>query len=1165
MLLACGVRLPDPVLQSVEPDRGWNGEETVISVEGANFYPQVEINANRRDEYDLDRGFSAILRSEVAGEYALGSVSALDYEHLRAVVGPGLPAGIYDLVVVSPTGREAVLPASYTVSNTRADKLDISALDVVAEVNTPEPLAIRLLGPDDEVVQTDLEVEVRVQAVGGGLVDGTFSSPDLENVIIAPNGQSLTGFLGPDGVGDISLSVGTPGRVEVVVAPLDPTSAIRADTLELQWEPGQDLVSIVTLPPTPVPFEVVAGEPFDVEVRVEDQFGNPVEDEDISMLLVSSCGGVFRFLDGPQTTSVTLFDSTVFGNDCSDAPLRFSIIAGPPGESGPITVLPASVSSFGVVTGTTPIRAGDTKSADITPRDPWGNRTAFTGTVVLSDTVGGLQGSDCIPSGFNDVNCRFVSVLAGDAIRLVAESGAIAGESGPYVVRPKLAVDALSVELLDTGVAGEPVHVALSPTDEYGNVLPAADLGSFAISATDDLAEVECAVDTPLPDGRMVQACVLVTARPDATLTFDVDGVQAASAPFEVVNGPLAVATAVTPASVVAGDTFDIAITATDAYGNPYVVQAIDTVQIFDPGGAFVGEVLLDATGQGSQPIRLVSAGSTVLDLVADAVDVGDSSPISVLPDVGVALVVRPLVPWAWTGTATAVRVESVDQFGNRGAESTSVTVSATSGNGADVNAALVNGAATTTFSWTAPALGETLQAVGGGLSGVSAAFDVVSDCGASGPTAVLDFAGAPSGRACWDEVSESASLAGSLAGTVVGASPLARYATSIAGAPAVVSAGPGLTLIVPSLGENPISALVADQAGCGSVASSTIWAGPDDGNPVGEIPLSVDQPVLAVGSNATDIDIVGAFDCTGDPASGGVVRVRSDRGELVGPVPSGTGLEVQLDATGSATFALDAFPASTGGTATLVVESVSGGARATETVEFVGDDRLPWVYQQSPTGDTTGAVDEVVLTFSEPMLAATMVPSAFQIDGPVASSIDEVVMVAPDTWQLLLDAPVSADAGTWTVIATNAVRDAAGNRLDGAANGTASDWIGVFGDLPGAADPLSCTPAVSRFRPDGDPGPGEEADVLHVDLQTASLPAWWVATVEDASSGIVIRRRLVPTGVSDAWEWDGRDVTEAIVPDGTYAVTIRPEDGLGNLGVGCTVPVQIDNALEVP
>ena len=47
---------------------------------------------------------------------------------------------------------------------------------------------------------------------------------------------------------------------------------------------------------------------------------------------------------------------------------------------------------------------------------------------------------------------------------------------------------------------------------------------------------------------------------------------------------------------------------------------------------------------------------------------------------------------------------------------------------------------------------------------------------------------------------------------------------------------------------------------------------------------------------------------------------------------------------------------------------------------------------------------------------------------------------------------------------------------------------------------------------------------------------------------------------------WDGRDVTGAVVSNGSYVVRVDPDDGLGNQGAGCQAVAIVDNILgEVP
>ena len=100
-------------------------------------------------------------------------------------------------------------------------------------------------------------------------------------------------------------------------------------------------------------------------------------------------------------------------------------------------------------------------------------------------------------------------------------------------------------------------------------------------------------------------------------------------------------------------------------------------------------------------------------------------------------------------------------------------------------------------------------------------------------------------------------------------------------------------------------------------------------------------------------------------------------------------------------------------------------------------------------------------------------------------------------------------------------------------------------------------------FRPDGDDGLEAEGDVVTIDLTSAVAPAWWVFSVTQQATGILIRRNyVVPGGQVDTVTWDGRDTAGVIVDNGTYEVRIEPDDGLGNKGTGCAVIATVDNNL---
>jgi hypothetical protein len=109
----------------------------------------------------------------------------------------------------------------------------------------------------------------------------------------------------------------------------------------------------------------------------------------------------------------------------------------------------------------------------------------------------------------------------------------------------------------------------------------------------------------------------------------------------------------------------------------------------------------------------------------------------------------------------------------------------------------------------------------------------------------------------------------------------------------------------------------------------------------------------------------------------------------------------------------------------------------------------------------------------------------------------------------------------------------------------------------------VSCTaldPAGLAFRPDGDPGLGIESDELAITLESASTPAWWVLDVIDAGGARRLHDRFPPLGAIDEIAWDGRGSDGMVVENGTFTVTVVPDDGSGNRGSGCTLQAVVDN-----
>lgn len=1149
-LAACTIRLPEPALLGVVPDRGWNGEDTVVAIEGEGLFPQVEVNLNRAGQTDLDRGYVARLDG-AAGRFVLTSVSAVDYQHLRAVVDPDLPPGLYDLVVEGPTGRVARLDDAYTVTSTRADRLQLTT-QILATVNTPVPVTVELFDPAGDLALEDLAVRVTFEGILPGAFNGTIGL-GLGDQVSSADGQ-ITGWLGADGRAVIPLTVHRPDTVSIRVEPLDSTSVIRSDTLSQAWRPGSDLrVAINRSDPSVVPR---VGQPVALDLRLEDQFGNLVTDTSTNVTLQMACGADIAsvLLSGEQQATIRPTVATDFNNPCTEQFVR--VVSGPTGQSASFSVQAGDPARLDVQNTFLQYRAGSPVFAVVSTRDAFGNRTLQPGEIVLTDTVDGLGPTTCGFFTNGDRQCSAMTTVAGTGIVTSATAAGVTGTSEPYDVLPSQVVSDVVVELISPSVrAGDLVEIAAAPLDAFGNLLRPEDL--HELEALVDLPGEGCVPGAQLADGRFGFECTFEAVRPDATVTVIASGVSG-ELEIPVVNGDAAQVVFGVPGSVEAGEVFAVDVSVFDRFMNPYVVSTSPVLELHDETGS-VNEPLLLTDGEVTVTVAVTQAGINRFDVRDATGSIGTSQPLTVLSGPAESLEIHLGAAWAFVGDPTDIRIEAVDGYGNRAVANDPVTLSGPLG--PPSTATLTSGVAVLSYTWDNPGLSTFLAATSGGLTGVLSQFDVVADCGTDGPVAVASFAGAPTGRACTDPTGDPVSLSMSLAGSTTGLAPLTAFRATVGGA-RFVSEVPTFPVEVAEAGREEVSVLVVDSALCGDAVSTTVWAGPDDGSPVGELQL-IGFTNAAIGGQV-DLTVAGATDCTGDPASGANIRVRTDRGELLGVSPTGQGLELELDAFGDGAFVLDLNGTRTGGPTTVRLSSDSGGSHGQHLVDVSGDDRAPEVWEVIRLVSTSPLIDGVQLVFSEPLLGSTALPTNFAVTSPAISAFS-VSTPAPSVVQLAFSPAVDPASNIVELSVTSDVRDLAGNRVDGGWVGGPSPYASSFGGPPSVVDGVDCVADTTRFRPDGDPGLGQEQDRVTLTLESLSQPAFWVASVRNEDGELVRRQRLVPVGVQDSWSWDGRAADEAVQPDGNYTIDVRADDGLGNSTGGCLVPITVDNERVAP
>ncbi len=1161
--------LPDPFIDGVEPNFAWNGADETVSILGANFYPRIEVDAPR-SVVDIDASFEAWLVGPDGAQVRtpFSGVTAVDEGELQATVGDGLVPGLYGVEVRGPTGRIGARDEVFTITDSIAAQLILTSDGADVSVTESVVLDLSLVDLAQEVVAQPFDVSLLVSG-DGSVPQPTWGFGTLRNATLGPDGDVLFGTL-VNGRATVELTVAEPETVTISLLAVGESNVV-GDSIVTTFEPGSDLRLQIDLPEgylgttgAPLP-QFLAGETFQITATLVDQFGNTV-DTATNVNMQTSCSGWVGTeieIRGPTLIGVTPVFAT--GSVCLSDQVGVANMVGLEGLSSPYEVLPGAVDHFRVTAEPPLSEAGGIINVLIDPEDAFGNRTAWSGVLTLSGSLGGFQDASCQVFGVVQT-CVATVTVAGPAQFITADGNdGIMGTSNLFAVVAAIDPADIEVEALGTPAAGEPSVVQVVAYDPYGNPIEASALGSAAYTFTDELGEVSCTHDG-FASTVSLWLCTFETARGAAVLTAEAVATGAAgdSTPFQVVNGALAVVEFSGEQALVAGELLTLTLDGVDAYGNPYVVQSDPFVDLTDDTHTWTeATAMLGASGSATVMGTLTEAGTTSVRALQAGTEIGVSDAIEVTAGSTSGLAVSMDLPWAWIDAPAHVTVEAVDAFGNRTAYGGTATLVSRNTGSSSVDVTLVNGVGFETYTWTSVQLNDYLDAASSDpFFGSSGELAVVEDCGLSNPIAALDFGGLDEALACVDPNSGTAEITGDMSGSIPAGPALARYALAADSGPRGLEQTDLVTIDLLSEGQHALVGLVADINACADEVEAMAWVGPDDGTPTGSILLSSSVPNLSVFDLET-IDITGVVDCSRDPASFQVLRLRTTRGGLVGLTPSGEGLEVLLDVNGDGSVSLETLGGLEDGAAEVHAWSSGRTAGGFLSLPIIGDNVRPTVVAQSPTGLDLGSTPIVTLEFSEPLLEGTVVPTNFDVAGPGAAVVDTAALQPSGTTvDLTLTGTADGSLGAWSVVASSTVRDQAGNFLSGDWSGAATDYVGAFGDVGGTVDALTCptlTPSSATLRPDGDDGSDSESDMASIEVESAQAPAWWVLQVFDTSGVQVLQRYEVPAGANDTLEWDGRDRAGGVVDNGVWEVTVHPEDGLGNVGVGCSFDITVD------
>jgi len=1164
LLAACSPTPEAPRVDAVVPNWGWRGEETDIRVSGEAFFPDVQVRGFQEDDGRVDASFRLWLEGPDVRE--LSRVDLVDYTTLTGTVPEGLPVGTWDLRVVTPAGLEATLPDAFSVTDTRADHLSITVDDAAFDANSAAALHLRLEDPDHQVVAQALPVEVRATSALDAA--GVAFSVGLDGAVPLSDGVGVRGQLDDDGTATLLVSSSLPDDVTFTLSAVD-SPVITPAAVLVSWEAGAlDSVDI-ELPSDP--FTAVAGVPFDVDLVLRDQFGNPLGPQPLELLLYEECAGAFQQeidLSEPGPWSITLTGA------CEVNSLHTLGLGLADGVSETFEVRPADAAGLRVGAYPNEVVAGTgLLLVEVEAVDPWGNLVEdVAGSVVLTDSAGGLDPlrgvgqQSCGAFEGGRLVCTATPMISGSAVTLRAETTqGLSGVSDPVEVVPDAPVEVRLSAGVGTIIAGDPFDLDVEVSDAWGNAVPYDPSGGDPVEFSDDTGTLSCAVAEPTARGHAF-VCTVTFATTSTELRARVLGLEGRSDDaLPVLNGDLdEVELTIFVGSLTAGEPFTLQLAGFDAWGNPYTFPTSGgTVDLADTTGSLSpASATFDSDGITSIAATLTVAGDELeITAAQGGVTLGTLSPVDVLPGPLEALTVE-IDPWIDVADPGVVEVVAVDAWENPiGTYGGTVTLTSATGlcDTMEVSG-FVAGRAATELVCPDVGFAEHLEASdSGGISGTSEDFDVLDFACENGPTADLLLEGTDEPTLCL--VGGRAVVDADAAASVSGSSPVIVWHLLDEEGTHYRSSDPTQSFTYTAPGAHRIRTAVVDGEACADELSGVAYVAANDGSAAGPLSVSTSSSSAAVGASV--LVSVSALDCAGDVAGDATLSVRADLG-VPDATETGEGLELTLDASGLASFDWS-FPEGYSGDATLHLAPTGGGGYGSAAVTVSGDTVRPQIVESSPAGGWDGEVDTFEVVFTDPMRSLSVVAPYFTLTGP-DGTVDLAVTLSVDltTATLVPDSTVDADSGAWSLVVSDQVRDTAGNRLSGDWSGGASSATIRFGavddELPTG---LSCTADRGRFQPDGDDGADEHADSVQLTTSASTPPAWWRLTVSDGD-GLRVRTLRVP-GTDGTVSWDGRADDGRVVEAGAWRLRLHAVDVQENAGLACSITVGLEQEVAAP
>jgi len=282
---ACQPTVLEASIETVQPNWGFNGEATLVTITGEGLLPGVNARGGVIEGYDRD--FKAYLSN--GEEYALDGVRWIDQGLMEASVPPGIPVGWYGLSVTTPSGQTVSIADAYEVTDSRADHLQVATEQPSPRVNEIAIVRISLRDPAGGIVPEPLPVSIAAVGTRQNSDTYRFEIDGLPEGFIESDGGVVTGQLGASGEAFIGFTTQVPDDIWITVSGDVPGRGTISSTQLISFRAGEVAELLIDLPTEG--FSSRAGDAFDITLRLVDANGNTVSGTYATVALTERCAG----------------------------------------------------------------------------------------------------------------------------------------------------------------------------------------------------------------------------------------------------------------------------------------------------------------------------------------------------------------------------------------------------------------------------------------------------------------------------------------------------------------------------------------------------------------------------------------------------------------------------------------------------------------------------------------------------------------------------------------------------------------------------------------------------------------------------------------------------------------------------------------------------------